>query len=196
MGPSCGTSCTRSSARAWSSVSSDGERPPWRQKICAGADGAAAAAAVPWSRRCVRRRSSIPAHLASDEGGHGQVVEEVCEEVPHVRVAVLAEALVVEAVHLRDLPRLMVAAEDRDALPVPDFQRHEERHSLEAVVPSIDVVSHKEVVRVGELATWRARGGPAFQKDQKCYTQGSPSPHLSGRAPQGRKTARGCRHRS
>lgn len=34
MGPSCGTSCTRSKCLAWSSVSIDGLRPPWRQKIC------------------------------------------------------------------------------------------------------------------------------------------------------------------
>ena len=33
MGPSCGTSCTRSRLLTWSSVSSVGERPPCRQKI-------------------------------------------------------------------------------------------------------------------------------------------------------------------
>lgn len=33
MGPSCGTSCTRSKSRAWSRVSIDGERPPCKQKI-------------------------------------------------------------------------------------------------------------------------------------------------------------------
>lgn len=33
IGPSWGTSCTRSKSLAWSRVSIEGERPPWRQKI-------------------------------------------------------------------------------------------------------------------------------------------------------------------
>ena len=40
-------------------------------------------------------------HLVVDEGGEREVVEEVREELPHVRVAVLPQALVVEAIHLR-----------------------------------------------------------------------------------------------
>ena len=35
-----------------------------------------------------------------------------------------AEALVVEPIHLRDLPALVVAARQRDAVGVADFQRH------------------------------------------------------------------------
>ena len=38
MGPSCGTSWIRSMERMWSRVSMDGERPPWRQKICCVSD--------------------------------------------------------------------------------------------------------------------------------------------------------------
>lgn len=33
MGPSCGTSCTRSKLRMLSRVSIDGDNPPWRQNI-------------------------------------------------------------------------------------------------------------------------------------------------------------------
>ena len=42
----------------------------------------------------------------------------------HVGGAVHAEALVVEPIHLRDLPALVVAARQRDAVGVADFQRH------------------------------------------------------------------------
>lgn len=59
--------------------------------------------------------------LILDERGEWQVVEEVGEVLPDVGVAVLAEALVVEAVDLRDLARLVVAAEDGDALRVADL---------------------------------------------------------------------------
>ena len=54
--------------------------------------------------------------LSVDQGGQGKVVEKVREVLPHVGVSVLAEALVVEAVDLRDLTGLVVAAQDRDAL--------------------------------------------------------------------------------
>lgn len=51
-----------------------------------------------------------------------QVVEQVGEVLPHVGVAVLPEALVVEAVHLRDLPALVVPSQDSDALAVANLQ--------------------------------------------------------------------------
>lgn len=48
--------------------------------------------------------------LVVDEGSEGKEVEEVGEVLPHVRVAVLAQALVVEAVDLGDLAGLVVTA--------------------------------------------------------------------------------------
>lgn len=57
-------------------------------------------------------------HLGVDQRGERQVVKQVREVLPHVGVAVLPQALVVEAVHLRDLPALVVPSEDCDALPV------------------------------------------------------------------------------
>ena len=61
--------------------------------------------------------------LPVDERREGQVVEEVGEVLPHVGVAVLAQALVVEAVDLRDLPGLVVAAEDSDAFAETDLKK-------------------------------------------------------------------------
>ena len=63
-------------------------------------------------------------YLIFDESGEGEVVEEVGEVSPYVCVAVLAEALVVEAVDLCDLARLVVAAEDGDALWVSDLESY------------------------------------------------------------------------
>ena len=57
-------------------------------------------------------------HLVVDERRQRQVVEQVGEVLPDVRVAVLAQALVVEAVHLRDLAALVVTAQDRHAVLV------------------------------------------------------------------------------
>lgn len=49
-----------------------------------------------WGESAVQAEDAV-----LDQRRHGQVVEQVGEELPHVGVAVLALALVVEAVHLR-----------------------------------------------------------------------------------------------
>lgn len=62
------------------------------------------------------REAAVEAEdLIVDEGGEGEVVEEVGEVLPNIGVAVLAEALVVKAVNLGDLARLVIPAEDGDA---------------------------------------------------------------------------------
>lgn len=86
--------------------------------------------------------------LVVDESCQGQEVEKICEVLPHVRVAILAQALVVEAVHLRDLAGLVVAAQDGDAAWVADLERDEQSHSLDREVTAINVVAHEEVVGV------------------------------------------------
>ena len=65
-------------------------------------------------------------HLVVYQGGEGQVVEQVGEVLPHVGVAVLPQALVVEAVHLRDLTRLVVPSQDGDSLTVPYLGKREQ----------------------------------------------------------------------
>ena len=59
---------------------------------------------------------AVSTHLAVNECGEWQVVEEIGEVLPDVRVAVLAQTLVIEAVDLRDLTTLVVAAQNCDAV--------------------------------------------------------------------------------
>ena len=65
--------------------------------------------------------------LSVHQGREGQVVEQVCEVLPNVGVPVLPETLVVEAVDLRDLAGLVVAAQDCDALPETDLQQQQRK---------------------------------------------------------------------
>ena len=48
--------------------------------------------------------------LIVNQSGERKIVEEVCEELPHICVAVFSEAFVVEAVNLCDLARLVVTS--------------------------------------------------------------------------------------
>ena len=81
----------------------------------------------------------------------GKVVEQVSEVLPHICIAVLAQALVVEAVDLGDLSALVVASQNRDSFLKAHLEADEKSHSLNTVVATIDVVAHEQVVCV-----WRA----------------------------------------
>jgi hypothetical protein len=81
--------------------------------------------------------------LVLDKGGEGEAVEEVGEEAPDVRIPVLTQTLVVETIDLRDLPGLVVPAEDGDAVGVAQLECHEEGDRLDRVVAAVDVVAHE-----------------------------------------------------
>ena len=47
----------------------------------------------------------------------------------------------------------MVASQESDSVIEAHLVGNEQSHSLNAVIPAIDVIAHKEVVRVGRLAS-------------------------------------------
>lgn len=91
-------------------------------------------------------------HLVFDEGGEREVVEEVGEVSPYVRISVLSETFIVESVYLCDLPRFVVSAEDGDSIAVSELECNEEGYSLDRVVPSVNIVPHEEVIGVRRVA--------------------------------------------
>ena len=92
-------------------------------------------------------------NLVVNDGSERQVVEHLSAVAPHIDGAVLTQALVIESVHLRDLARLVVAPDKSDALWIADLQSKEQKECLYRVVPSVDEVSHEEIVGVGALAS-------------------------------------------
>lgn len=83
--------------------------------------------------------------LVFDEGGKREVIEEVGEVFPDIGISILAQALVVETVHLCNLTGLVVAAQDCDTLRITNFEGDKESHSLDGKVPTINVVTFKIV---------------------------------------------------
>jgi hypothetical protein len=47
--------------------------------------------------------------LVINEGSEGEVVKQIGEEPPNISVSIFPQALVIEAVHLRDLSRFVVS---------------------------------------------------------------------------------------
>eukprot|EP00237_Pycnococcus_provasolii_P010175 CAMPEP_0198710720 /NCGR_PEP_ID=MMETSP1471-20131121/2951_1 /TAXON_ID=41880 /ORGANISM="Pycnococcus provasolii, Strain RCC733" /LENGTH=339 /DNA_ID=CAMNT_0044470407 /DNA_START=189 /DNA_END=1208 /DNA_ORIENTATION=- len=90
--------------------------------------------------------------LALHARGEWQVVEKVGDERPNARGSIFPQALVVEAINLRDLPGLVVSTDDSDAVWPPHFHGDHHEHRLNAVVPAIDVVTQEEEVGFRRLS--------------------------------------------
>ena len=91
--------------------------------------------------------------LLVDDGRQADVVEDLRAVLPHANRAVLAQALVVEAVHLGDLTRLVVAAYERDAVRIAHLEREQEQKGLDAVEAAVDKVAQEQVVGLGHVAS-------------------------------------------
>ena len=101
----------------------------------------------------VGRQPAVNAqHRSIHESRERTPIEELRHILPWVGVAILALALVVEAVDLRDLPRLVVAAQQRDAVRVARLEQQQHGHRLDTIVPAVDKVAHEDVAGVRALA--------------------------------------------
>jgi hypothetical protein len=91
-------------------------------------------------------------YLVVNERCQGKKIKQVGEEPPDVGIAVFTQALVVETVHLSNLARFVIAAQDGDAIAVSQLEGDEERDGFNRVVPSVDVVAHEEIICVWRVA--------------------------------------------
>lgn len=82
-------------------------------------------------------------HSSVDNSPQCQIIKHLAAIPPDVCASVLARALVVKAIHLCDLPRLMVPSDECDAIRVANLVCEEEQEGLYAVEPSIDKVTYK-----------------------------------------------------
>ena len=75
--------------------------------------------------KCVdaRRQASMKAeNLVLDNSSNWKRVEQVSEVLPHIRVTILSEAFVIEAVDLSDLSGLVISSEDCNSFSVSNFE--------------------------------------------------------------------------
>lgn len=87
-------------------------------------------------------------HTAVHNRTERHVVKHVAAVAPDVRTAILSCALVVEAVHLGNLPRLVVAPDERHPVRVSDFERQQQQECLDRVQAAVHKVAEKQVVGI------------------------------------------------
>ena len=103
---------------------------------------------VPDPGEAVEVRREAPVHaedLVVDDGGDGEAVEAVGEELPEAD-AEAALALVVEAVDAVDGGALVVAPEEEEVVRVPDLVRQQQADGLDALLAAVHVVAQEQVV--------------------------------------------------
>ena len=88
-------------------------------------------------------------YTVSNNRCHWQVVEGIRKVLPHIGISVFSQTLIIKAVYLGNLTTLVIATENRYTVTVPHFESDQESDSFQGVVPSVDVISHKQVVGFG-----------------------------------------------
>ena len=93
------------------------------------------------------RKSTMKAENVSlDDSCKWKVIEESCEVLPHVGISVFPQTLIVESINLCDLFGLVITSKDCNSVWISNLEADQKRNSLNRVVPSINVISHEEIV--------------------------------------------------
>ena len=82
-----------------------------------------------------------------------KVVKKITAHLPHVRIAELPQAFVVEAEHLGCLSGFVRASQERDSVLVPHLQCNEQTQRFNARVAAINVVTQEDIVSVRRFAS-------------------------------------------
>lgn len=105
-----------------------------------------------FSQKKLKAKFSSLTSLQSTYSCNRQVVEDTAAVFPYIGAAILLLAFIVEAVNSRNLTRLVVSSQQRDLIGPASLQRQKESESFQTVITSIDKISHKHVIGVGEVS--------------------------------------------
>lgn len=73
-----------------------------------------------------------------------EVVKDFAAVPPYVRASIFSLTFIVEAVHLRNLTRFVVASDERDAVRVADLVSEQEKECLDGVEATVDKVACRD----------------------------------------------------
>lgn len=110
---------------------------------------------LPYLVKCVKmgRETSMETEdIILNNSGQWEIIKQVCEILPHIRTAILSDALIVEPVDLCDLSTFVISSEDCDSVSESHLESDEKGDSLEGVVASVDIITHEEVIGVWAIS--------------------------------------------
>lgn len=88
------------------------------------------------------RETSVEAEdLVIDEGGEGEVIEQISKVFPNVCISIFSETFVVETVDLGDLARFVISAKNGNSLRVSNFEGDEQSNGFNRIVPSVNIIT-------------------------------------------------------
>lgn len=87
------------------------------------------------------------------QGCEGKVIKQICKEFPNIGGTVFADAFIIKTIDLGDLSRLVIAPQHKDSVGVADLEAYQHGDCLYTVIPTINVITHEQVVGVWGTAT-------------------------------------------
>ena len=90
--------------------------------------------------------------LTLHNGGDAKVVEHLGAVLPRIRVSVLLDRLIVEAVDGCDLAGFMVTSKQGDVRWVLQLEAQQKLESFYRVISAVNIVAHENVAGVRDLA--------------------------------------------
>lgn len=81
-------------------------------------------------------------------------IKELCKVFPNICVSILSLAFIIESIDLSNLPTFVVSSQNGNSIFVPYFEGDEECYSLNWVIPSIDIIAHKQIVSIWAIASY------------------------------------------
>lgn len=86
------------------------------------------------------------AYLLLNQRRQRQIIKQISKSLPHIRVTIYTQTLIVETVHLRDLSGLVVTTKNRNTFRIPQLQTYQRGNRANTEGTTINVISHKEIV--------------------------------------------------
>lgn len=81
-----------------------------------------------------------------NNGSESQVVKDVSAVSPNIDTSIFPQTLIIKAINLCNLAALVISTDESYPLGVAHFESEEEEEGLHGVEPSINKISHEQIV--------------------------------------------------